>query len=302
MEAGSITKAFISTPSPSALNLLSSWRPTWEAIGPEIGRTSSICEFGSYAASLWTGFDRRANRLRIRGNGRTEAGNALCATQALHNVLAYLKKIDSENEFHNLQNHFSAKYDHFNVHEARLEQEFKGAAWLRAEAYSEQQAYTRYVDSFTKKFAEQEFSALKRRVSGQPGSYVCLIAVSKALPKDAVDLTWQDGKNVTRVLGTLDVSLHHPSAGEAFGGQGLPYGYISNVCVDKSARKQGIASTLMECAVQVGRDWGLNAIYVHTHTTNEPAFKLYVKKGYEVLGAGCPQKLVDGNLLLRLQL
>lgn len=38
--------------------------------------------------------------------------------------------------------------------------------------------------------------------------------------------------------------------------QGLPYGYIANVCVDKSSRKQGIASTLMECAVQVGRSWG----------------------------------------------
>jgi len=295
MEAGSISKAFIRTPSPLAW---SSRRPTWEAIG----RTNSLCKFDSCAASLWTGFDRRASRLRIRGNGRTEAGHALRATVTLHNVLAYLKKLDSETEFRSLQNHFSAKYDHFTVHEARLEQEFKGAAWLRAETYSEQQAYTRYVDSFIKKFAEQEFTALKRRVSGQHGSYVCLVAVSKDLPKDAVDLTCQDGENVTRVLGSLDVSLHHPSPGEAFGGQGLPYGYIANVCVDKSARKQGIASTLMECAVQVGRDWGLNAIYVHTHATNQPAFKLYVKKGFEVLDAGCPQKLVDGNLLLRLQL
>jgi len=45
-----------------------------------------------------------------------------------------------------------------------------------------------------------------------------VVQVSKALPKDAVDLTWQDGENVTRVLGSLDVSLHHPSPGEAFGG------------------------------------------------------------------------------------
>ncbi len=42
--------------------------------------------------------------------------------------------------------------------------------------------------------------------------------MSKALPKDTVDLTWQDGEVVTRVLGTLDVSLHYPSPGEAFGG------------------------------------------------------------------------------------
>lgn len=173
---------------------------------------------------------------------------------------------------------------------------------MRAEAYSEQQAYTRYVDSFKKKFAEQEFTALKRRISGQSGSYTCLVAVSKVLPKDAGDLTWQDGGKETRVLGTLDVSLHHPSPGEAFGGQGLPYGYIANVCVDKSSRKQGIASTLMECAVQVGRSWGLNAIYVHTHATNNSAYKLYLKKGFEVLQSGSPQELVGGNLLLRLQM
>lgn len=45
-----------------------------------------------------------------------------------------------------------------------------------------------------------------------------VVQVSKVLPKDAVDLTWQDGGKETRVLGTLDVSLHHPSPGEAFGG------------------------------------------------------------------------------------
>lgn len=284
-EAASMIKALIPMPLSSTL----------ESIRSEIGRTKSLWKFGYPGISLWTGFDRRDSRLRIRGNGRTEVGRSLGAIQTLHNVLAYLRKLDSDNEF---QSHFSAKYDQFNVHEARVEQELKAAAWLRAEAYSEQQAYTRYVDSFTKKFAEQEFAAMKRRISGQPG-YVCLVAVLEALPKDTIGL---NGKNVTRVLGTLDVSLHHPSPGKAFGGQGLPYGYISNVCVEKSARKQGIASTLMECAVKVGRNWGLNAIYVHTHATNEPAFKLYVKKGFEVLEVGCPQNLVDDNLLLRLQL
>lgn len=102
------------------------------------------------------------------------------------------------------------------------------------------------------------------------------------------------------MLGTLDFSLHRPSPGESFGGHRLPYGYIANVCVEKSARKQGIASALLERAVQIGRDWGLNAIYVHTHATNEPAFKLYVKKGFEALQSGSSQKLVDGNILLRL--
>ncbi|KAG0630610.1 hypothetical protein M758_1G191800 [Ceratodon purpureus] len=279
---------------PSGLSSVSARRPIWKGIGQELGRTSLGWRFCSDRGFLREGFDRGGSGLRIGSNGG--------ARPMLPKVFACLESLDSDNELLSFQNDSSAMYERFDIREARLEHEFKGAAWLRADAYSEQQSYTRYVDSFKKKFAEQEFSALKRRISGQPGSYICLVAVSKVLPKDAVDLTWQDGGKETRVLGTLDVSLHHPSPGEAFGGQGLPYGYIANVCVDKSSRKQGIASTLMESAVQVGRKWGLNAIYVHTHATNNPAYKLYLKKGFEVIQSGSPQNLVDGNLLLRLQM
>ncbi|XP_024390127.1 GCN5-related N-acetyltransferase 6, chloroplastic isoform X1 [Physcomitrium patens] len=292
---GSMTMALATMPSLSASNLLGAQSPTRMTIGPIFGRSNFFCGFCSYVTCLQIGFDRRGELVRRVGNERTKA-----TIELLHNVLAYLKPVNSDNESQNLKNRCSATYNHFDIHEARLEYELKDAAWLRADAYSEQQPFTRYVDSFKKKFAEQEFAALKRRLSGQPGSYVCLVAVSNTLPTDSIEVDWQDCEKDRQVLGTLDFSLHRPSPGESFGGHRLPYGYIANVCVEKSARKQGIASALLERAVQIGRDWGLNAIYVHTHATNEPAFKLYVKKGFEALQSGSSQKLVDGNILLRL--
>ncbi|XP_024390130.1 GCN5-related N-acetyltransferase 6, chloroplastic isoform X2 [Physcomitrium patens] len=287
---GSMTMALATMPSLSASNLLGAQSPTRMTIGPIFGRSNFFCGFCSYVTCLQIGFDRRGELVRRVGNERTKA-----TIELLHNVLAYLKPVNSDNESQNLKNRCSATYNHFDIHEARLEYELKDAAWLRADAYSEQQPFTRYVDSFKKKFAEQEFAALKRRLSGQPGSYV-----SNTLPTDSIEVDWQDCEKDRQVLGTLDFSLHRPSPGESFGGHRLPYGYIANVCVEKSARKQGIASALLERAVQIGRDWGLNAIYVHTHATNEPAFKLYVKKGFEALQSGSSQKLVDGNILLRL--
>lgn len=121
------------------------------------------------------------------------------------------------------------------------------------------------------------------------------VQVSNTLPTDSIEVDWQDCEKDRQVLGTLDFSLHRPSPGESFGGvcawqyyifpsylsfiyilllhpridehssilqHRLPYGYIANVCVEKSARKQGIASALLERAVQIGRDWGKFAFFI----------------------------------------
>ncbi|XP_024390132.1 GCN5-related N-acetyltransferase 6, chloroplastic isoform X4 [Physcomitrium patens] len=271
---GSMTMALATMPSLSASNLLGAQSPTRMTIGPIFGRSNFFCGFCSYVTCLQIGFDRRGELVRRVGNERTKA-----TIELLHNVLAYLKPVNSDNESQNLKNRCSATYNHFDIHEARLEYELKDAAWLRADAYSEQQPFTRYVDSFKKKFAEQ---------------------VRYPIHYQQIQLRWT-GKIVRRIDKCSErlilVFIAHLLV-NLLGG--LPYGYIANVCVEKSARKQGIASALLERAVQIGRDWGLNAIYVHTHATNEPAFKLYVKKGFEALQSGSSQKLVDGNILLRL--
>eukprot|EP00249_Psilotum_nudum_P019482 c27276_g1_i4 orf=193-768(-) len=74
--------------------------------------------------------------------------------------------------------------DTYTIQEAVLDEEFWAAAWLRAESYTEDLPYLRYIDSYRKKFAEQEFNALKRRCLGRQGQSIkciCLIAVSLPL-------------------------------------------------------------------------------------------------------------------------
>nr|PNR43673.1 hypothetical protein PHYPA_016055 [Physcomitrium patens] len=136
---GSMTMALATMPSLSASNLLGAQSPTRMTIGPIFGRSNFFCGFCSYVTCLQIGFDRRGELVRRVGNERTKA-----TIELLHNVLAYLKPVNSDNESQNLKNRCSATYNHFDIHEARLEYELKDAAWLRADAYSEQQPFTRY--------------------------------------------------------------------------------------------------------------------------------------------------------------
>ncbi|KAL6660206.1 hypothetical protein ACP70R_002328 [Stipagrostis hirtigluma subsp. patula] len=61
--------------------------------------------------------------------------------------------------------------------EAIIDEEYWIAAWLRAEDHFEDQSGDRYVESFKRKFASQEFHALKKRCSRQHGEkYICFVA------------------------------------------------------------------------------------------------------------------------------
>ncbi|XP_019052626.1 PREDICTED: uncharacterized protein LOC104593585 isoform X2 [Nelumbo nucifera] len=145
---------------------------------------------------------------------------------------------------------------------AVLDEEYWTAAWLRAEAHWESLSYMRHVDNHKRKYAEQEFYALKRRCTGRDGNSlkcVCIVTVKK------------EDKNVRRtvlssVVGTLDVSIRQFFRGETFPGElkrSMPflasheaydankYAYIANVCVSKFARRQGIASNMLYLAIDV---------------------------------------------------
>ncbi|KAL0008373.1 hypothetical protein SO802_009875, partial [Lithocarpus litseifolius] len=115
-----------------------------------------------------------------------------------------------------------------------------------------------YVDNFKRKFADQEFNAIKRRSRGQIGQKcTCIVTVMKEV------------KNVKRtviksVVGTLDLSIRYMLHGETFPGERVrtplfcsinrtdpnKYGYIANLCVIKSARRRGIASNMLHFAVE----------------------------------------------------
>ncbi|XP_072971620.1 GCN5-related N-acetyltransferase 6, chloroplastic [Typha angustifolia] len=189
-----------------------------------------------------------------------------------------------------LCNHRRA-FGRFIAREALLDEEYWTAAWLRAESHWESRSGVRHVESFKKKFAEQEFNALKRRCNKQlVEKCICMVAVKN------------DERNIKRtvlssIVGTLDVTIKHLLHGEKFPGEceksaaslniyqaDQPrYGYLSNVCVAKYARRQGIASNMLLLAIDAAKSFGVREIFVHVHKENIAAQKLYDRIGFEMV-------------------
>ncbi|XP_068314488.1 GCN5-related N-acetyltransferase 6, chloroplastic isoform X1 [Pyrus communis] len=199
------------------------------------------------------------------------------------------------------------EFGQFVAREAALDEEYWTAAWLRAEGHWEERKNDRFAESNKRKFADQEFNAIKRRTKGQQRqTCTCIITVKK------------DTKNVKRtvvksVVGTLDLSIRYLLDGETFPGEranaplfcsinrtlSSKYGYISNLCVAKAARRQGIASNMLQFAI---RSAMLNAdveqIYVHVHKKNKPAQELYHKLGFEIIERASSQLSEEQTYLL----
>ncbi|KAJ4708741.1 Acyl-CoA N-acyltransferases (NAT) superfamily protein [Melia azedarach] len=197
------------------------------------------------------------------------------------------------------------EFGKFVAREAALDEEYWTAAWLRAESHWESRTNERYVDNFKRKFAEQEFNAIKRRCRGLNGQkHSCIVTVKK------------DDRNVKRtvlksVVGTLDLTMRHFLHGETFPGERIRtpifgcinrkgpnrYAYISNLCVAKSARRQGIASNMLHFAIESAKSNDVEQVYVHVHRNNKPARELYEKIGFKIVGIGSSQLLDQTDLL-----
>ncbi|RWR75899.1 GNAT domain-containing protein [Cinnamomum micranthum f. kanehirae] len=192
---------------------------------------------------------------------------------------------------------------------AVVDEEYWTAAWLRAEANWESLSYMRHVDSFKRKYAEQEFYSLKRRCAGRDGNSLkcfCIVAVKK------------EEKNVRRtvinsVVGTLDISIRQFLHGETFPGElkktnavlvsqeandAHKYAYISNVCVSKYARRQGIASNMLYLAIDIAISVGMKQLFCHVNLDNKPAQELYRKTGFKKVEAASSSLLKDQRLLM----
>ncbi|XP_065851326.1 GCN5-related N-acetyltransferase 6, chloroplastic isoform X1 [Euphorbia lathyris] len=198
------------------------------------------------------------------------------------------------------------EFGQFVAREAVIDEELWTAAWLRAESHLEDRMNDRYVDNYKRKFADQEFHAIKKRRVGLHGQNCkCLVTVKK------------DDKNVKRtvlksVVGTLDLSIRCLLQGETFPGERvkLPvfrsiyrrgphsYGYVANLCVSKSARRQGIASNMLQFAVESAKFEGVEHLYVHVHRNNRPARELYEKMGFEMIEAATEQLQEEQTYLL----
>ncbi|XP_021727950.1 uncharacterized protein LOC110695064 [Chenopodium quinoa] len=202
------------------------------------------------------------------------------------------------------------KFGRFLAREAVLDEEYWTAAWLRAEAHWESVSYMRHIEAFKRKYAEQEFYALKSRCSGQDGNSLkclCLVAMKR------------EEKNVRRtvlnsVVGTLDLSIRQFLQGEIYPGEtkrssGIlasqvpfdahKYAYVANVCVSKFVRRQGIASNLLHLATDVAVTSGMKQLFVHVNLDNKAAQELYSKAGFEIVEGASSASEVQRLLMLK---
>ncbi|TKY54421.1 N-alpha-acetyltransferase MAK3 [Spatholobus suberectus] len=209
-----------------------------------------------------------------------------------------------------LDPHDRFEFGNFVARPALLDQEYWIAAWLRAESEWENRTPTRYSDQCKRKFADQEFHAIKKRCKEQNGdSSTCIITVRK------------ERKNVKRtivksVVGTLDLNIRYLRLGETFPGELVEaprfcninrspsgrYGYIANLVVAKSFRRKGIASNMLYFAVKSAKSIGVASVYAHVDRNNKPALILYQNLGFGVVEMANPLLLENQTYLLRLQM
>lgn len=62
--------------------------------------------------------------------------------------------------------------------------------------------------------------------------------------------------------------------------------YLSNLCVDETARGRQIGKAMCRCVEKIAKDaWGYDKIYLHVDLENSAAINLYKKEGYRDVGS-----------------
>ncbi|XP_010936930.1 GCN5-related N-acetyltransferase 6, chloroplastic isoform X1 [Elaeis guineensis] len=162
-------------------------------------------------------------------------------------------------------------FGRFVAREALLDEEYWTAAWLRAESHWEDRSDVRYLENFKRKFAEQEFNAIKRRCSRHHAEK-CICIVAECTKPSAFSSIYQ---------------ADQPK-----------YGYVANLCVARYARRQGIASNMLLLAFEAAKSYGADETFVHVHKDNVAAQKLYDRTGFQVVDEAIPHLLAENKYLL----
>ncbi|KAF3795335.1 hypothetical protein EJ110_NYTH05409 [Nymphaea thermarum] len=195
------------------------------------------------------------------------------------------------------------RFGHFVAREAAVDEEYWTAAWLRAESQYEGQVHNRYVDNYKRKFAEQEYNTLKRRCGGQlTAKCTCIVAVKEDGAKRTI---------LNSIVGTLDISIRNLHHGESFPGEHVKpgiqhlyqrdterYAYVANVCVAKFARRQGIASNMLQLAKETAKESGARQVFIHVDKNNKAAQQLYEKMGFQIVEKATPHLLAEQQYLM----
>ncbi|KAK7347873.1 hypothetical protein VNO80_22412 [Phaseolus coccineus] len=213
-----------------------------------------------------------------------------------------------------LEPHDSFEFGDFVAREALLDEEYWIAAWLRAENEWKDRRERYHTDKefahYRKKiYARKEFAKIKKRCKEpQHGQSSTCIITEKKQQKDIKRIVLRS------VVGTLDLNIRYLLQGETFPGELVDaprfckidrtptsrYGYIENLCVAKSYRRKAIASNMLSFTVEYAKSRGVERLYVHVDTNNDPAVALYQKLGFEVVEN--PLLIKSPYDLLRLQM
>ncbi|GMH23277.1 hypothetical protein Nepgr_025120 [Nepenthes gracilis] len=180
------------------------------------------------------------------------------------------------------------------VKEATSDDELWAAACLRVRSFRD------FKDSFgiedhKRYLAEQEFEALKERVTGKREGFRRVSCINASLPLSQVtcfpdDLCTKcklvDDGEERLLVGTLDLNqcLRLPNEITGMKPQGIgadfARAYLSNVCVAKEFHRKGLGCALILKSKSVAEEWGITDLYVHVAIDNDAAKKLYLKSGF----------------------
>ena len=121
------------------------------------------------------------------------------------------------------------------------------------------------------------YEDLKQRLRSRAANYVCLTAVRSSPLSATHSAPHQTDSDA--IAGTVELStrtsylwlIRHPRQL-----------YLSNLAVDVSCRRRGIAQQLLKACEQVAFEWGFEELYLHVMEDNTEARRLYQKTGYRL--------------------
>ncbi|CAI0385142.1 unnamed protein product [Linum tenue] len=161
----------------------------------------------------------------------------------------------------------------------------------------------------------QEFLDIRRRSIGPFGQqFKCIITVRASFVLSS-EKARRDGETHNTEECGWDFGLEHPLVaawrdlpwvyGKAphlgnihRGGEDI-YGYVSNLVVAEFARRRGIATNMMQFAIETTKSNGVELLYVHVDRNNRPALQLYEKMGFEMIEEASEGRVEDNTYLLR---
>ena len=180
------------------------------------------------------------------------------------------------------------------VAEAKGLVQMAGAARLRAASFYEGERASTLVTKREKAFAEGELRRLMQYASeassGLDTGFRCLVALTETRDdqlgeeelagtldlESRADWTWPASSTWAAIA---DQAAVPPELGGA--------AYLSNVCVYKSLRRQGVGKALLEKAARVaGEELEATEVFAHAFKDDAPSVALYLGTGFTPVGGG----------------